>query len=125
MRVISWNCRGLVRGPAIRAIRSMIHSMDLAAIFLMETKMEDVRLESTLRSLGFLHFVSCPPVGLRGGLALCWRPNICIHVLSISRFVISVRVNPGFDLPAFCASLYTGLRVGRIKFLFGDLFSSL
>lgn len=85
----------------------MIQCVDPIVVFLMETKMTDDTLDRTLRSLGFHFFVFCPPVGLRGGLAFCWRPNITLDVLFISKFLFCVKVHPGLGiLDSFCCFVY-------------------
>lgn len=69
--------------------------------------MDDDKLDRTLRNLGFHFFVSCPPIGLLGGLALCWRPNISLDVLFTSQFIIQIRVRPGSDIADFlCYFVY-------------------
>lgn len=76
MTIFLWNCRGLARGPAVRALRALIRKEDPALLFLMETKISSEALNRTARNLGFISFVSVPSVGTRGGLALLWRPGV-------------------------------------------------
>lgn len=53
MSLLSWNCRGLARGPKIRALRALVKQHDPGVTFLMETKIPDAALSCILRNLGF------------------------------------------------------------------------
>lgn len=109
MSLLSWNCRGLARGQAIRALRALFKQHDPGVAFLMETKISDEALSHTVRNLGFFSFVSSPPVGLKGGLVLCWRPNISLAVVFVCCNIIVVRISPGLDLDDFLVYFIYGL----------------
>lgn len=46
-----------------------MREVDPMGIFIMETKIKDDRLSLIFRRLGFVHFISVPPVGCKGGIA--------------------------------------------------------
>jgi hypothetical protein len=53
MKVLAWNCRGLPRGPTIRALRALIRAHHPYLLFLSETKVPSSRFWSSLVGLGF------------------------------------------------------------------------
>jgi exonuclease III len=70
MKVLAWNCRGLARGPTIRALKALIKAHHPDLLFLSETKVPSSHFWSSLVGLGFLAWLEVPLVGIQGGVFL-------------------------------------------------------
>lgn len=68
MKLLAWNCWGLGRPSAARALQEIVKTMDPARIFLMETMIDEVCLSRVMRKSGFSFYIYVPPLGRRGGL---------------------------------------------------------
>ena len=84
MKFISWNCRGLARPQAKRALRALIRKHNPICVFLMETKVNSVFMEACWRRLGFTEGVDYDPMGLAGGVCMFWRSSMRIQVNKVS-----------------------------------------
>lgn len=76
MRIISWNCRGLGRPAACRALKEMVKAVDPISIFLIETKVSTAVVDRVMRRVGFSYYEAVPPEGCKGGLVFCWRSKV-------------------------------------------------
>lgn len=90
MRLLHWNCRGLARAAAVRALRPQIRILNPDCIFLVETKIQSV--VDVCRRLDFFHFLDIPPVGRKGGLAFAWRPGFDFDVVLMSPHILNLLV---------------------------------
>ncbi|KAB1212547.1 hypothetical protein CJ030_MR5G006241 [Morella rubra] len=115
MRLISWNCRGLGRPSAARALREIVKMVDPVGMFLMETKIDCVSVSRILNILGFSFFITVPPIGRRGGLVFCWRPELRFSVLWQSANLIHLEIYMSGEIPDFFCSLIYGPSVWREK----------
>lgn len=84
---VSWNCRGLGKPRAVRALKGFIRKENPQIIFLCETKLKVVEWEKMKCRIGFSNYeaVGCEGEGRRGGLALLWRKSINLSVKSSSK----------------------------------------
>lgn len=56
MKLISWNCQGLGRPSAARALQDIVKTIDPVEIFLMETKIDYSFVAHVMNKLGLLIF---------------------------------------------------------------------
>jgi exonuclease III len=63
MKLLAWNCRGLGRGTAARALRSLIRTHKPDLLFLCETKLSASSIQRKLHRLGFPFLSQLPAVG--------------------------------------------------------------
>lgn len=96
MIALFWNCRGLARPAAVRALRATIRRTNLDCLCLVETKTCQAQL--FLSRIGFSSSLVSPPFGLSGGMVFGWRDGLDFDVLSITRHSINLVV---FDSPGF------------------------
>ncbi|KAB1213093.1 hypothetical protein CJ030_MR5G015919 [Morella rubra] len=115
MSLLMWNCRGLGRPSAARALREIIKETDPIGIFLMEIKVKDGVVYCVMKKIGFSFFLSIPPVGLRVGLLFCWRPELQFSVLWNSTNILHLQINLGSDYSDFLCSLIYGPPLWRDK----------
>lgn len=85
-----------------------MRKVDPMGIFIMETKIKDNQLRSIFRSLGFVHFISVPPVGCKGGIVFCWWPGLQFNILKSTRFYFHLLFRPGNNFSDFVCSFVHG-----------------
>lgn len=68
MKLLSWNVRGPEKLKIVCRSQHVLKDLNLIVIFLMETKLQNTRMESVRRSCGFSNGVDITPVGSSGGL---------------------------------------------------------
>ncbi|WZY87924.1 hypothetical protein YC2023_044659 [Brassica napus] len=90
---MTWNCQGLGNPFTIRRIKEIYKNISPDIMFLMETKNNDEFIKKKLQSLNYPHYVSIPPDGTSGGLALYWKDNITLEVLDSSPNIIDTKVS--------------------------------
>lgn len=70
MTIICWNVRGLRNPRAVRRLHAFLKSYNLQIIFLMETKIDKLRMEGVKRKCGFKCGINVAAERSRGGLCL-------------------------------------------------------
>lgn len=84
-----------------------VRETDPVGLFIIEMKIKDNHLQSILRKLGFLFFISFPPVGCKGGLAFCQWPELAFDVIHSFGNILHLLIRPGVDrLDFLCSSVY-------------------
>uniref|UniRef100_A0A803PQY8 Reverse transcriptase domain-containing protein n=1 Tax=Cannabis sativa TaxID=3483 RepID=A0A803PQY8_CANSA len=83
MRVLSWNCRGLARPPAMQALVAWVRRYKVDCVFLMETKLGADQMETTCRAPNFDFGEFIPSCGRSGGFGLLW--NIQAGITSVAK----------------------------------------
>lgn len=83
MSCLFWNCRGLGVPLIVLALRDMIRAKNPDMVFLSETKRVKVKIEPLKRKWR-MNGVSVDRVGQGGGLALLWRKEVTMDLLSFS-----------------------------------------
>lgn len=76
-------------------------------VFLMETKQKQKYMERKRQALQFDEAWYVVPIGKSGGLALWWKKEVAINIISSSKNIIHTKVesnNPTF--PAFITFVY-------------------
>lgn len=92
MRIISWNCQGLL-GPMTKAsLFRICRIYKPLVLFLVETLNKCEVVHSLACSLGFPNVITQPPQGRSGGLALLWSNKILLSLLFKDERLIDVHV---------------------------------
>ncbi|EPS63383.1 hypothetical protein M569_11401 [Genlisea aurea] len=98
MSLLAWNCRGLRSASTVRRLRDVISSDAPSMIFLSETKCLASHVEWLKECLSYFG-VAVSATGLSGGLALFWRKDVCVSLLSFCSSYIDVLVRLTPTLP--------------------------
>ncbi|VFQ82721.1 unnamed protein product [Cuscuta campestris] len=99
MSIISWNCRGLGNLRTVQEVAELVFAKKPDFVFLMETKGARDKAEVLRVKIGFEGLLAVDSVGTSGGLALLWRSNRSVNLISYSRFHVDVMVSLGGALP--------------------------
>ena len=91
MSAISWNVRGL-GNPTVKALQKVVLEKDPTLVFLMETKFKVSEMDGIKRKIERQEGLVVPSVNRGGGLALLWKRQVKVDVLSYSPRHIDVVV---------------------------------
>ncbi|KAL9667899.1 hypothetical protein QQ045_002268 [Rhodiola kirilowii] len=97
MITLCWNYRGLVQLRLVQSLSKMVRSHKPCMVALIETKVDYRRLEEIRRRLGFAKSFAVERVGLARGLAIWWKEEVSLSVLSYSRHHIDSMVGEGVE----------------------------
>ena len=97
MNCVVWNCRGLGNPRAVQELTVLVCSKDLAAVFIIETWLDDDRLEVIRCKLSFANKLVVPRRNREGGLVLFWKCDLALNIKSFSFCHIDTLINEGTD----------------------------
>ncbi|XP_042969166.1 uncharacterized protein LOC122301869 [Carya illinoinensis] len=106
MSILVWNCRGLGNPQTVRVLRQLAKDKILSLVFLVETKCNCRRMDMIRRKLRFDNCLAVDSVGLRGGIALLWKTDWNVEIISYSRWHVNSIVLEEENGPAW---QFTGL----------------
>ncbi|KAA3457419.1 reverse transcriptase [Gossypium australe] len=92
MKLICWNVRGLGSPRAVQRLRHLVKQHNPHVVFLMETKLDQKRMERVRRNCGFMNGIEVGADGSRGGLSLAWKEGAGITLRSFSKWHIDALV---------------------------------
>lgn len=92
MRLLSWNCQGLVNTPTVRHLQGINGQYCPEIIFLSETKSRRNYMESIVEKMGFNDLLVVDAIGKSGGLAVMWKDSCKVEVLQANKRVIDLKV---------------------------------
>ena len=75
MRIISWNCRGLVKSSTVLKCQKKAQELKPDILFLMETRLAKDKGKQVWVKCGFSDGWEVSRVGFGGGLILAWMPR--------------------------------------------------
>jgi exonuclease III len=84
MNILSWNCRGLGNPRTVQVFLLLVKEKRPNLVFLMETKLRKLKLESIRTKLAFENMFVVDCVGKSGGLALFWEEGWEVEVQNYS-----------------------------------------
>lgn len=114
MSIWCWNCQGAGSTETVQVIREVrrLHFPDF--VFLMETKQKFEYVSGLQKSLGYDKLFTVEPVGLSGGLAVMWKDNYNVEILSSDKRIIDMKASYG-SLSFFLSCVYGDPVVARRK----------
>jgi hypothetical protein len=92
MSLLSWNCQGLGNPRPVRDLHRLVEKKKPGLVFLMETKLRALRMETIKAKLGFGSIFTVDSVGRSGGLALLWNDEFDVHIKHYSHRHIHAEV---------------------------------
>lgn len=93
MKLLSWNCRGLLGAPAVRSLLDVQRRYNPDALFLSETHLDEARAEDLMRKMKMDHRLVAPCLdGRKSGLLLVWKKEVRIYSRTITLEFIDVSV---------------------------------
>ncbi|KAA3489018.1 reverse transcriptase [Gossypium australe] len=95
MKNICWNVRGLGSPRAVRRLRHLNKQHNPRIVFLLETKLDQKRMERARKSYGFINGIDIEADGTRGGLCLAWKCDIEVTLKNFSKWHIDTTVKDG------------------------------
>ena len=97
MSIMCWNCRGLGNRQTVQELGNIIRAQDPTVVFLAETWLVEAKLASIRDSLHFGHYYGVSKVNHGGGLALFWKKDFSVRVVSASLNHIDAVIFEGTD----------------------------
>ena len=98
MSLLNWNCRGIGNLRTVKALEKAIKKEDPIIVFLMETKSSEEWMEKVKKECNMKQSWVVPSNGRSGGLALLWKDEIKVELLTYSLNHIDVLVSEGRGL---------------------------
>jgi exonuclease III len=96
MKLLSWNCRGLGKPTAIRALKNLIQTHKPDVIFLMETKFIQTDFQKRCKLSGDIYpnsyIVNCciSTSNRSGGLAMFWTKDVNLNIIAYNDIYIYI-----------------------------------
>lgn len=91
-------------------------------VFLMETKINKVRMETIRRRCGYIHGIDIDADGSKGDLCLAWKPDFLVTLLRFSSNFVDVKIGDSSDGNAWrFTSFYESLFVHNKTNLWEEL----
>ncbi|KAL0009437.1 hypothetical protein SO802_010939 [Lithocarpus litseifolius] len=84
MSCLSWNCRGLGNPQTEAKLADLVGKKDPKVVFLIETKVDKEIIERISCKMQYKFFVVVPRHNRGGGLALLWKEDFAMKVLTSS-----------------------------------------
>ncbi|GLT45094.1 hypothetical protein SLA2020_450210 [Shorea laevis] len=92
MSLLCWNCRGLGNPCAVRSLIELVRWKKPIVVFLSETRLDKRRMDGVQRRLGFKNCFTIDRMGIGGSLAMLWREEVALSLLSYSQNHIEMEV---------------------------------
>ena len=93
MKLISWDCRGLLGAPTVRLLLAIQRQHNPDAFFLSETHLDEDKAEVLMRKMGMVYKIVEPSLdGRKGGLLLVWKKEVRIYSRTTTFSCIDVAV---------------------------------
>lgn len=90
MKILSSNVCGLEHSRAVNRLKNKVRQVQPRVLFLIETKLNDSRMEQVRNKCGFTNGVNVEAQGTQGGLSIGWKEGVEIQLLSLSANHINV-----------------------------------
>ncbi|KAM6599851.1 hypothetical protein CsatA_019460 [Cannabis sativa] len=89
MRILAWNCRGLGNSATVRQLAHLVRHHKPEVLILSEIRIPSHKFNKICLRLQFegIHYV--PPVGLSGGLGMCWMKGVKCNIQHSMKYLIT------------------------------------
>ena len=92
MKLLSWNCQGLVNPWIVHSLRKLVKDQDPKVCFLMETCLDKEGYDKHCKEMPFQDKLIVKRLNSGGGLALIWRREVNLDVINYTDNHISAKV---------------------------------
>ena len=93
MKLLSWNCRGILGASTVRSLLDIQRRHEPDAIFLSESHLDKDKAESLMKKLRMDHLIVSPSLdGRKGCLLLVWMKEVRIYSRATTLDFIDVSV---------------------------------
>lgn len=92
MKILSWNVCGLRQPRTIRRLKNKVRHLQPKIWFLLETKVNAIRMASIRKQCGFHNGIEVDAVGSKGGLLLGWKQDCDVQLYRYSQSHIDVKI---------------------------------
>ena len=94
MKLISWNCWGLLGAPIVRSLLEIQRRHRLDAFFLSKMHLDKDKVEGLMKKFGMGERIVAPsPDGRKGGLLMVWKKEVRINSQTTTLGGIDVNVH--------------------------------
>jgi exonuclease III len=95
MNLLCVNCRGCGQAATVQELRELVEQHRPGVVFLSETRLNKDRATALRFPLGFAHADAVGATGQSGGVAILWRGDVTVALLSMSKSHIDVLLSCG------------------------------
>ena len=95
MNCVVWNCHGLGNPRVVQELTALVRNKDPAAVFIIETWLDDDHLEVIRCKLSFANKFVVLRRNRDGGLVLFWKCDLALTIQSFSFYHIDTLINEG------------------------------
>lgn len=118
MSLLSFNCRGSGNFSLVNSLRDLIRKEAPLVVFLLETKLISMDFNKVKDKLGDSNSIAVDFVGWSEGLAMLWRRDVVVNLLSMCIYHIDVIVQQGLGKEEWrCTAFYWWPQVHNIHLL--------
>lgn len=125
MILLSWNCREFVNSLTVQDLHQLVKDKSSGMVFLMETLLQNTKLEGLRRKLGFKGCLGVEPIGRSGGLAVLWKQHVNFEFHNFSARRISGWVSVHNQSKRWIWTRFYGYPETRKRAMSWDLLSAI
>ena len=93
MSFLVWNCRGLGNLRTGRELVEIIQAKDPSIVFLVETLIDEAKLDTVQQNIEFDHRWVVQQEGRGGGLVLFWKLSVNLKVEGLYKYYINATID--------------------------------
>ena len=101
MKIVCWNVRGLGNPRTVRELKEVLRRYEPHVVFLSETRLTVKHSDVLKYKLHFSYLFSVTRNRFGGGLALVWKEDNDMTILSYSKYNIDTVITNGDELLRF------------------------
>ncbi|GMJ04155.1 hypothetical protein HRI_004084700 [Hibiscus trionum] len=93
MTILAWNVMGMGNKKTVLALKNSIFKFNSSIIFLGETKQKEKYMERLRMRMNFYNSFYFDPIGIAGGLDLCWKKEVVVSILQAEKNFINSEIS--------------------------------
>lgn len=79
--ILVWNCQGVGNLKFHRFLKEYLRDFDLDIVVLVEIRVNELRADNVIKSIGFPNSHKVEAMGFSGGIWLLWKDTVGLEVL--------------------------------------------